>query len=165
MWKNVIDSAIMTCLEAWTFFSWDTFIWNSLLDDIDYLTLLLASRIRSKVDNYRTSTHAYKQRLWKYLISFGRYTSNYFFWLVWVSLTLFGMGGIKYPCQFQFIASFELFVQNLWMNHCMKSVQIRSYFRSIFSCIQYEYRKIRTRNNSVFGHFSRSVYLVHIWRI
>ena len=51
----------------------------------------------------------------------------------------------------------------------MKSVQIRSYFWSVFSCIrteygdlrlnlriQYEYRKIRTRNNSVFGHFSRS---------
>ena len=34
--------------------------------------------------------------------------------------------------------------------HCVKSVQIRSYFWSIFSCI-------RTRNNSVFGHFSRSV--------
>ena len=32
---------------------------------------------------------------------------------------------------------------------CVKSVQIRSYFWS-------EYRKIRTRNNSVFGHLSRS---------
>ena len=32
----------------------------------------------------------------------------------------------------------------------MKSLQIRSYFWS-------EYRKIRTRSNSVFGHFSRSV--------
>ena len=35
--------------------------------------------------------------------------------------------------------------------HCVKSVQI-------FSCIQSEYRKIRTRNNSVFGHFSNSVF-------
>ena len=35
-------------------------------------------------------------------------------------------------------------------SHCVKYVQIRSYFWS-------EYRKIRTRNNSVFGHFSRSV--------
>ena len=34
-------------------------------------------------------------------------------------------------------------------NHCVKSVQIRSYFWS-------EYRKIRTRNNPVFGQFSRS---------
>ena len=40
--------------------------------------------------------------------------------------------------------------------HCVKSVQIRSYFWSVFSCIQPEYRKIRSRNNSVFGHFSRS---------
>ena len=45
----------------------------------------------------------------------------------------------------------------------VKSVQIRSYFWSVFSCIsteygyllriQSEYRKIRTRNNSVFWHF------------
>ena len=53
-------------------------------------------------------------------------------------------------------------------NHYVKSVQIQSYFWSVFSCIQTEYvdslrlriqseyRKIRTRNNSVFGHFSRS---------
>ena len=41
-------------------------------------------------------------------------------------------------------------------NHCVKSVQIRSYIWSIFSCIQSEYRKIRTRNNSVFGRFSHS---------
>ena len=46
----------------------------------------------------------------------------------------------------------------------MKSVQIRSYFWSIFSCIwteyfinlriQFKYKKIRTRNNSVFRHLS-----------
>ena len=61
------------------------------------------------------------------------------------------------------------------VNHCVKSVQIRSYFWSLFSCIrteysvirysvslriQSEYRKIRTRNNSVFGQFSRSEYFV-----
>ena len=33
---------------------------------------------------------------------------------------------------------------------------IRSYLWSVFSCIRTEYRKIQTRNNSVFGHFSRS---------
>ena len=43
--------------------------------------------------------------------------------------------------------------------YCVKSVQIWSYFWSVFSCIQSEYRKIRTRNNSVFGHFSRSACL------
>ena len=55
----------------------------------------------------------------------------------------------------------------LFIKHYVKSVLIRSYFRSIFLYsdwiwrftvnlrIQSEYRKIRTRNNSVFGHFSR----------
>ena len=55
--------------------------------------------------------------------------------------------------------------------HWVKSVQIRSYFWSVFSCIrteygnllhnlriQSEYKKIRTRNNSVFGHISRCVW-------
>ena len=50
------------------------------------------------------------------------------------------------------------------------SVQIRSYFWSVFSCIRTGYgdllvnlhiqshnKKIRTKNNSAFGHFSRSV--------
>ena len=51
--------------------------------------------------------------------------------------------------------------------HCVKSAQIRSFFWSVFSSIrtkygdlrrfiQSEYRKIRTRKTSVFGHFSRS---------
>ena len=41
-------------------------------------------------------------------------------------------------------------------NHCVKSAQILSYFWSVFSCIQSKYKKIRTRNSSVFGHFSSS---------
>ena len=40
--------------------------------------------------------------------------------------------------------------------NCVKSVQIQSYFWSVFSCIQFEYRKTRTTNNSVVGHFLRS---------
>ena len=53
--------------------------------------------------------------------------------------------------------------------HYVKSVQIRSIFWSVFSCIRTEYgdlrrftvfqskyRKIRTRKNFVFAHFSRS---------
>ena len=39
---------------------------------------------------------------------------------------------------------------NLKMQYCVKSVQIESYFRSVFSCI-------RPRNNSVFGHFSHRI--------
>ena len=54
--------------------------------------------------------------------------------------------------------------------HWVKSVQRQSFFWSVFSCfglnkeiysvnllIQSEYRKIRTKKNSVFGHFSHSV--------
>ena len=37
----------------------------------------------------------------------------------------------------------------------MKTVQIRSFFWSVFSCIRIKYRKIRTRKNSVLGHFLR----------
>ena len=57
----------------------------------------------------------------------------------------------------------------LWKHRCVKSVQLRSFFWSVFSFIlteygiygvnlrnQSEYRKIRTRKTSVFGHFSRS---------
>ena len=55
-------------------------------------------------------------------------------------------------------------------SHCVKCVQIRTFFwsvysripteygeiRSIYRDIQSEYGKIQTRKNSVFGHFSRS---------
>ena len=43
--------------------------------------------------------------------------------------------------------------------HCVESVRIRSFFWSVFSCIQSEYRKIKARKNSVYGHFSRSAVL------
>ena len=42
--------------------------------------------------------------------------------------------------------------------HCVKNVQIQSFFWSVFSCIRTEYRKIRTRRKSVFEHFSHSNY-------
>ena len=41
--------------------------------------------------------------------------------------------------------------------HCVKSVQIRSFFWSVFFRIHTEYGKIRTRKNAVFGHISHSV--------
>ena len=47
--------------------------------------------------------------------------------------------------------------------HCVKSVQIQSFFWSVFSCIQSDYRKIRTRKNSVFRHFLRSGCLWFNW--
>ena len=44
-----------------------------------------------------------------------------------------------------------------FFSHTLReSVQIRSFFRSVFSHIQSKYGKIRIRKNSIFGHFSRS---------
>ena len=70
----------------------------------------------------------------------------------------------------QFNSSFQhCIVQNTCSHnhqHYVKSVQIRSFFWSVFSRIHTEYGeilriqsecgKIRTRKSSVFGHFSRS---------
>ena len=39
------------------------------------------------------------------------------------------------------------------VNHCVKSVQIRRFFWSVFSCIQSEYRKIQTRKLLYFDTF------------
>ena len=41
-------------------------------------------------------------------------------------------------------------------HHCMKSVQIQSFFCFVFSYVRTEYREIRTRKNSVFRQFSSS---------
>ena len=38
----------------------------------------------------------------------------------------------------------------IFLGHCVKSIQIWSFFWSVFSCIQSEHRKIRTRKNSDF---------------
>ena len=43
---------------------------------------------------------------------------------------------------------FDWFCWGARATHCVKSVQKRSYFWSVIFCIQSEYRKIRTRNNS-----------------
>ena len=54
------------------------------------------------------------------------------------------------------------FVSSYFKSHCVKSVLIRSFFWSVFSCIRTEYlnlrihseyRKIRARKNYVFGYF------------
>ena len=57
----------------------------------------------------------------------------------------------------------NLFIQSRCLSswvlhkHCLKKVQIRSYFWSVLSSIRTEYSKTRTRNNSVFAHFSGSI--------
>ena len=40
--------------------------------------------------------------------------------------------------------------------HCVESVQLQSFFWFAFSGIRSEYGKIRTRKNSIVGHFSHS---------
>ena len=47
--------------------------------------------------------------------------------------------------------------------HCVKSVQIRSIY-AVNLCIQSESEKMRTRKNSVFGHFLRSERQVKLTR-
>ena len=50
--------------------------------------------------------------------------------------------------------------------HCVESVQIRSFFWSVFLRIQSEYGKIRTRKNSVFGvSFDAFRKTLNIWSI
>ena len=41
----------------------------------------------------------------------------------------------------------------------VKSVLKKNFFWPVFYCIRIEYRKMRTRKNFAFGHFSRSAYL------
>ena len=51
----------------------------------------------------------------------------------------------------------SLWIKNINDKNCEKSVQIRSFIWSVFSCIRTKYNKIRTRKISVFGQFSRTV--------
>ena len=52
------------------------------------------------------------------------------------------------------VQTVKCFPNNL--TRCVKSVQTRSFFWSVFFCIQSEYRTILTRKNSAFGHFRLS---------
>ena len=74
-----------------------------------------------------------------------------------VSLLLFSGSSFKlfYSFSYHWISWYFSFIMKvdvcycaIW--HCVKSVQIQSYFCCVFSCIQSEYSKIWTRNNSVF---------------
>ena len=44
----------------------------------------------------------------------------------------------------------------IWNRHCVKIIQIRSFFWSVFSRIRTEYRKIWIRKNSLYGYFPHS---------
>ena len=82
-------------------------------------------------------------------IKWARIKKNFFLCWVLLSLTLLLLIGVSLNY------------------HCVKSVQKRSFFWSVFFHIRTEYEvslrihsecgKIRTKKNSAFGHFSRSV--------
>ena len=57
------------------------------------------------------------------------------------------------------ISSFFWLSENYFI-HCVKIVQVRSYFWFVFSHTRTEYGKIPTRNNSVLGHFSRYLFWI-----
>ena len=63
----------------------------------------------------------------------------------------FSLAGLR-PYRMLYSKNNDLLLQN---KYCVKSIQIRSYFWSLFSHIRTEYRKIRTRNNSIFENFLR----------
>ena len=75
--------------------------------------------------------------------------------LLYIFTASFSIHSDKWKLNFYPRAEFYSQILYLDQLHCVKSVQIRSYFWSVFSCIRTEYSKIRTRNNSVFGQFSR----------
>ena len=78
-------------------------------------------------------------------------------------ITALNFRGLFYNCNFLNILYSNIFIQycsypEVCGYHYVTSVQIRSFLWSVLSCIRTEYRKIRIRKDSVFGHFSRSVY-------
>ena len=46
--------------------------------------------------------------------------------------------------------------------HCVKSVQIRSFFWFVFSSVLSEYRKVRTRKSSALGTFHAVLSIFHV---
>ena len=91
-------------------------------------------------------------------------------WVCFLNYKISLFGSIKLSCNsicLQWICQAKFFIY--LFEHCVKRVQIRSYLWSVFPVfelntgiygenihIQSKHRKIRTRNNSVFGRFSGS---------
>ena len=53
--------------------------------------------------------------------------------------------------------SLNIFPTSRFLEHCVKSIQRRSFFRSAFSCIRTEYRKIRTRKTPYLDTFHAEI--------
>ena len=56
-------------------------------------------------------------------------------------------------------------VQFYSVYHCVKSVHIRRFFWSVYSRIQSECGKIRTRKNSVYGHFTQCMPIIDVFNV
>ena len=96
---------------------------------------------------------------WKVIQKYPR--ASFFLTLSWRWQLSYRNQSIDLLCKSMdwFLYDSELRQERVNNTHCMKSVQIRSFFWSVFSCIQ-------TRKNSVFGNFSRKdcqLYLVNIF--
>ena len=71
----------------------------------------------------------------------------------WILNTLLPVGKHGYSSHSQSMTIATISIRLTLIFHCVKSLQIRSFFWSVFSCIQSKYRKIRTRKNSIFVQF------------
>ena len=87
------------------------------------------------------------------------FLKNIYCWYMMTLLTFFldlklslFRTNFSFPCKFKIERVHCSYMLYRHWHHCVKSVQIRSFFWS-------EYRKIRTKRNSVFGDFSGSASL------
>ena len=123
--------------------------------------LLLTLAILSAITNLRTLEQEVKQ-------TFLRKKKLITFWKIEFCNATYGFNTL--------ITNVRVRVKKItWNTQCVKSVQMRNFFWSVFYHIwtwvslriQSKCRKIRTRKNSVFGHFSRSegFHLVSIKRV
>ena len=122
----------------------------------DFLTCYSCSYYSSVIRPSKHSEHNINIVIWKHLfvIMYGLLMTD-----VFLNINLLNNQWNNHHTVF-------LHTSLMSKNQCVKSVQIRSFFWSVFSCIwteyswnlriQSEYRKTRTRKNSIFGRFSRS---------
>ena len=72
-------------------------------------------------------------------------------------LSLFA--NICFCCNSRLVTRFPTDLATASYSHCVKSVQIRIFFWSVFSCIQSEYGKIRTRKTAYLDTFAQFHFL------
>ena len=140
---------------------------KALFKKLDYRFLVETTKIENVSFPYKTAmseanvkTNRMGSTKWTYHKEWT-YASNYFiFWKFYFSLMI-SCKELVWLTNFPnvYVHNFRKRRRFIWVcffPHCVKSIQKRSFFCSVFSCIQFEYREIRTRKNSEFGHFSHS---------